>query len=95
MATADAGPPQVGWRPLGGQERSDVGAVIGSLEAKQGLPRFDFLSRCHQHGSHGAIVLGVYFVEDLHRLDHAQRLACGDRLSRGDEGRVAGRRCDR
>ena len=36
-------------------------------------------------------MLGVYFVEDLHRLDHAQRLAGDDGLSRGDEGRVAGR----
>src|SRR6185437_1565281 len=63
----------------------------GLLDQEQRLPVLHRLAVLHQDRLHRSRGVGLDLVQQLHRLDDAERLALGHRLSDLDERRRAGR----
>src|SRR5947209_20567022 len=58
---------------------------MGLAEQEQRLPVLDGLPVLHQDRLHRAARVGLDLVQQLHRLDDAERLALGDLLADLDE----------
>ncbi len=59
----------------------------GLLDDKQHLVEFDRAAVFDEDGADRAALVGLDLVHHFHRFDNAQRIACIDLLSLGDEGR--------
>src|SRR3954471_3231231 len=62
------------------------------FDGEERLPVFNGLAVLHQDRLHGPGGVRLDLVQQLHRLDDAQRLALGDLLADLDEGRRSRRR---
>src|SRR5437660_7769166 len=61
------------------------------LELEERLPVLDRLGVLHQDAADDPGVVGLVLVEQLHRLEDAERLADLDPVALGDERRLRGR----
>src|SRR3954454_5125086 len=66
------------------------GLVSQGSELEQRLAELDRLRVVHEHLPHGACVIALELVEELHRLEDAERLTDLDAVALPDEGVLIG-----